>query len=162
MKKKTIDVKDIEILNILTEHAELNNKQLSEVIGLSEGSTLVRVQNFWKRGVIQSYTAHLNLPYFGYSKFYLIRAEVSDTDADELKLRFSLSRNIIVLIELEGSIDLIMRIYLAICLTKTLKDAKEELRNLTVGIKGIKSVTLNPISFFSQKALTFENRDIVK
>jgi DNA-binding Lrp family transcriptional regulator len=45
MKKKTIDVQDIKILNILNEHAELNNKELSSMIGLSEGLTLVRVQN---------------------------------------------------------------------------------------------------------------------
>ena len=44
MKKKQIDVTDIEILNILTEHAELNNKELANKIGLSEGPTLVRVQ----------------------------------------------------------------------------------------------------------------------
>lgn len=50
MKKKQIDLLDIAILNILNEHAELNNKQLSEKIGLSESPTLVRVQNLWGRG----------------------------------------------------------------------------------------------------------------
>lgn len=72
MKNKTIDVTDIEILNILKEHAELNNKEPANKIGLSEGPTLVRVQNLWERGVIQSYGAIINHHYFGYDKFYLI------------------------------------------------------------------------------------------
>ena len=55
-----------------------------------------------------------------------------------------------------------MRIYIGICLTKDLKVAKEELQNPTIGIKGIRSVTFNPIRFISQKALALENQDIVE
>jgi len=60
VKKKTIDVTDIEILNILAGHAELTNKELANKIGLLEGPTLVRVQNFWERGIIKSYGAIIN------------------------------------------------------------------------------------------------------
>jgi Lrp/AsnC family transcriptional regulator, leucine-responsive regulatory protein len=162
MKKKTIDVTDIEILNILAGHAEINNKELANKIGLSEGPTLVRVQNFRERGIIKSYKAHINLEFFGYSKLYLMRLEVTDTNADEMKQRLLLSRFIIIYFELEGSIDLVMRIYLAIYLTKNLKAAKDELHFLTAGLKGIRTVTFNPISSMEQRSLLLDNKDVIK
>jgi DNA-binding Lrp family transcriptional regulator len=162
MKKKTVDVTDIEILNILTGHAEFSNKELASRIGLSEGSTLVRVQNLRERGVIKSYAALINFPFFGYSRYYLIRAEVSETDTEELKQRFLQNRYIILLIEMEGTVDLIMRILLGVCQAKSQKVAKDELHKLTTGIKGLKSVTFNAINFINQKALALENQDIVK
>jgi Lrp/AsnC family transcriptional regulator, leucine-responsive regulatory protein len=67
MRKKTIDFKNVEILNILADHAELTNTQLSELCGLSEGPTLVRVQSLWKRGVIKSYEAVLRYQFLGYN-----------------------------------------------------------------------------------------------
>lgn len=163
MKKKTIDVQDIEILNILAEHAELNNRELSSTIGLSEGPTLVRVQNLWERGAIKSYSAMINHKLFGYGRFYLIRIETSDINAEELKGRFSLSRFIIVLIELEGSVDQITRIYIGVCQTKSFKAAREELRLLTVGFKGIRSATSSEIISLEQKTLRLDNKeDVIK
>ena len=96
MRKRTIDVSDIEILNILAGHGELTNKELSNKIGLSEGPTLVMVQNLWERGVIITYAAQINFRFFGYNKLYFIRIEVTDTDADDLKQRLSISRYIII------------------------------------------------------------------
>jgi DNA-binding Lrp family transcriptional regulator len=162
MKKKTIDVQDIEILNILAEHAELNNKELSARIGLSEGPTLVRMQNLWGRDIIKSYSAEINFHLFGYSKFHLIRAEVTDTDAHELKNRLSHSRYLVTLVELEGTNDIVMRIYLCIFQTKNLKAAKDELQRLTAGIKGLHSVTFNQISSFVQKTLQLDEKDVIK
>jgi len=162
MKKKTIDVQDIEILNILTEHAELNNKELAARIDLSEGPTLVRVQNLWERGIIKSHTAHINYQFLGYNKFYLIRAEVSDTDADELKQRLAISRYMIIFVEIEGSIDLVMRIYIGICQTKNLKTAKDKLQVLTTGMKGLRLVTMSPISTIIQKSLRIDDKDVIK
>jgi len=162
MKKKIIDVQDIEILNVLAEHAELNNKELSTKIGLTEGPTLVRVQNLWKRGIIKSFAAVINFQLFGYSKLFLIRVEVSHNDAEELRERFSLNRYIIVLIELEGSVDLVMRIYIGICQAKSIKAAKDELKVLTEGIKGISSATFNQISSMEQKRLHLEDNDIIR
>jgi DNA-binding Lrp family transcriptional regulator len=134
MKKKTIDVQDIKILNILAEHAELNNKELSAAIGLSEGPTLVRVQNLWEKGFIKSCSAQINLQLFGYNKFYLIRAEVSETGSEAMKERFSSNRFITVLVELQGSSDLLTRIFLGVFQSKSLKATRDELQLLTTGI----------------------------
>ena len=68
----------------------------------------------------------------------------------------------IVIVEIEGSIDLVMRIYIGICLTKNLKTAKDELQVLTVGLKGIRSVTMSPISSISQKTLRLDDKDVIK
>jgi DNA-binding Lrp family transcriptional regulator len=162
MKKKKVDVIDIKILKTLMEHAELNNKELSTTTGLSEGPTLVRVQNLWDRGILRSFHADINYQFFGYTKFYLIRAEVTDTDADELKQRFLLNRYIIVLVELEGSVDIVMRVYLGVLQTKSLKVAREELQILTAGLRGILSVTFNPICSYEQKTLHLDEKDLVK
>lgn len=125
MKKKQIDLLDITILNILIEHAELNNKQLSEKIGLSEGPTLVRVQNLWGRGILKSFRADISYEHLGYTKFYFIRAEVSDSEAPELKRRLHLNPYVVFIIEIDGSVDTILRIYLGILQTKNLKAAKK-------------------------------------
>jgi DNA-binding Lrp family transcriptional regulator len=122
----------------------------------------VRIQNLWERGIIKSYGAIINLQFFGYSKFYLIRVEVSDYSAVELKQRLSLNRYIIIFIEIDGSVDLVKRIYIAICQTKNLKAAKEEVHNLTEGIKEIRAVTFNLINYAEQKAIRLEDTDLIK
>jgi DNA-binding Lrp family transcriptional regulator len=162
MKKKTIDLQDIGILNILLEHAELNNKELSKKIGLSEGPTLVRVQNLWNRGILRSCGAIINYRYFGYDKFYCIRIEVDDFDAPQFKQRLLQSRYIIFLIEMDASTDIVMRVYVGVCQTKNLKTAKDEVQNLTEGVKGIRSVTFNPITFINLKALHLDAKDVIK
>jgi DNA-binding Lrp family transcriptional regulator len=162
MKKKQIDATDIEILNILSEHAEVTNKQLSATIGLSEGPTLVRVQNLWERGAIKSYKALVNYSMFGYGNFYQVRIEIADADSPELKERLLVSRFIIALIEIEATIDIVMRIYIAIFMIKDVKISKEEIRNLTSGLKSIRSTTLNRINYFSAKAFHLDEKDILK
>lgn len=162
MKKKQIDLQDITILNILTEHAEFNNKQLSEQIGLSEGPTLVRVQRLWERGIVKSHEAIINYPYFGYTRYFCIRVEISATEAPKMKMRFLLNRYIIFLIEIEVIADINMRIYLAACLTKNLKTAKEVLQSLTEDFKAIGSAILAPVTSVSTKPLLFDNTDIIK
>ena len=162
MKKKQIDLQDIAILNILTEHAELNNKQLSERIGLSEGPTLVRVQKLWGKGILKAHSAIVDYQFFGYTRFFCIRIEISAVEAHKLKLRFLLNRYIIFLIEIEACADINLWIYIAACLTKSLKTAKEELQSLTSGIKGIGSVTFNPITSGTMKPLQLDSSDTVK
>lgn len=127
-----------------------------------EGPTLVRVQNLWERGIIRSHTARINYQFLGYNKFFLIRVEVSDTAADELRQRLLISRYTITFVEIEASIDLIARIYIGICQVKNLKSAKEELHIMTFGIKGIRSVTMNAISSISQKTLSLDDKDVIK
>jgi DNA-binding Lrp family transcriptional regulator len=131
------------------------------MIGLSEGPTLVQMQNLWEKGVIQSYRANINYQMFGYNKFYLFSVEVLDIGADELKQRFLMSRFIIIFIEIEASVDVIMRIFIAVSLPKNQKAAREEVKSLTEAIKGIRSVTFNPIDFIAQKALHLDEKDLI-
>jgi DNA-binding Lrp family transcriptional regulator len=162
MKKKQIDLQDIVILNVLIKNAEISNKDLSRTLSLSEGPTLVRVQNLWKKGILKAFGAFINYQYFGFDKYYLIRLVILDTDADELKHRLYLNRYIILIAEIDGSTDLVQRIYIGVFLTKDLVTAKNEVKNLTQGLSGISSATLNPISFIAQKALSLDAKDIVK
>ena len=55
-----IDKVDRKILKILQENSKITNLELSRRIGLSPAPTLERVKKLEKRGVIDSYHAHLN------------------------------------------------------------------------------------------------------
>jgi hypothetical protein len=118
---------------------------------------MVRVQNLWERGVIKSCVAMIKVHLLGYIKFFLIRVEVSDNDAEELRGRFSVNRHNIILVELEGSVDLFVRIYIGICQVKSIKVVKDELKHMTEGIKGIRSVSFNQINSLEQKTLHLED-----
>lgn len=84
MKKKEIDAVDIKILNILQTEANITNKTLAKMIGLTPGPTLTRVQNLISRGSIKSYAAEISLGYFGYRR----RAAFNITVLNEHKERF--------------------------------------------------------------------------
>jgi len=67
MRKKSIDEKDIEIINILQRDATLTNKDLSEKVDLSQGPTLTRVKILFEKKVFIGYNALIDYNYFGYS-----------------------------------------------------------------------------------------------
>lgn len=67
-RKKEIDVKDIEILNVIQEDSSISNKDLAERIGLTPGPTLVRVKNLIKNGYIKDrMTQEIDFSKFGYT-----------------------------------------------------------------------------------------------
>lgn len=162
MKKKKIDLLDIAMLNILKEHAELSNKDLAKLVGLSEGSTLVRSQNLWKRGFIGSVQACIQYKYFGYDKYYLLRLEVLETAANDLLTKLLECRHLITLIGMEARFDITMRIFLAVILTRDLRTADKEMQALTSGFQGISSFTFTQMNFIMQRQMRLEETDYVK
>ena len=66
MRKKAIDAKDIEIINILQQDATLTNKDLAKKIGLGESSTLNRVTHLFNKKVFTGYSALIDYTFFGY------------------------------------------------------------------------------------------------
>lgn len=80
-RKKAVDAKDIEILNILQKDARISNKDLASKIGLSESPTFTRVEMLNIRKVIMGSSVILNFPKFGYK--FLTLVEFSTNASDE-------------------------------------------------------------------------------
>jgi len=70
-KNIELDEKDKLILYALSKDAELTNKQLGELAGLSEEAVRLRKRNYEKTGMIKGYRAIIDLQKIGLSAYYL-------------------------------------------------------------------------------------------
>jgi DNA-binding Lrp family transcriptional regulator len=95
MRKKDIDLVDIQILQLLSHDANITNKDLAEKIGLSPGPTLVRVQNLIQKQAIHRYRIEINPRYFGYDKMVGCRLIVLVEHIDEILQRLSENNKIV-------------------------------------------------------------------
>ena len=68
-----IDEIDRRIVGCLAEDARMSLKVLSARVGLTSPSTAERVKRLEERGVIQGYSAHVNLAALGYTLQALVR-----------------------------------------------------------------------------------------
>lgn len=162
MRKKKIDELDIAILNILSEHAELYNRELSGRIGLSPPATLVRSQNLWKRGVIAAMRAQINLEVFGYTYYHLVRIEVVSSRSEGLKARLLENRYLVMLIEIDASLDISMRLYLAVFVSKHTAGNGCEFEDIINGEGGIVSITRVQVSSITCRSLKLDTDDLVR
>lgn len=72
MRKRLIDRKDIEIVNILLQDGSMPNKHLSDRIGLSPSSTLKRQKNLYRNHILYVPRAQVNPDVFMIDKYYLL------------------------------------------------------------------------------------------
>ena len=161
MKKRDIDAKDIEILNILQENATLTNKELAKKIELSEGPTLVRVQNLFEKGVIRNYTANPNFGYFGYSHYFYVNIPVLKEKSNVLVPRIQSEGQVISAVHLEvrGAEDVGVNQYSVVISGKNDQDCKEVLDKLLHGHTNSPSIA---VTYEIHKALeTIKNKPIV-
>ena len=93
MRKRDIDIKDIEILNILQSDSSLSNVALADQIKLSPGPTLVRVQNLLTKKIILSVTATPNYTYLGYKTQLLVEVKILTGKASQFIKRVSECKN---------------------------------------------------------------------
>lgn len=136
MRKRDIDLKDIEILNILQENALLSNKDLAKRIRLSEGPTLVRVQNLISKGAIVRYVALINPSYFGYSNNLLANVKILKEKAPAFVDRVKNIPQIVRCFHIEhtSSYELAVNEYLVTIYGKSLQECRQTLEDaLTVG-----------------------------
>lgn len=85
MKKKDIDALDIAIVNELQRDASINNKDLSERIGLTPGPTLVRVQKLIERQIITHYTIQPDYKLFGLDHKMVCMITITNANSDNFK-----------------------------------------------------------------------------
>jgi DNA-binding Lrp family transcriptional regulator len=132
MRKRDIDQKDLDILNILQENAFISNKDLAIKIGLSEGATLVRVQNLFAKGVILRYAAIPNLPYLGYTEQLLVKVRVLKEKTIVFRERVLNNRKITscVLVQRTGDLDYATQDYIIRIIGKNESDCRDTLGDL--------------------------------
>lgn len=132
MKKRDIDLKDIEIINILRGDAMLTNKDLAKKVDLSEGPTLVRVQNLFEKGVLRGYIAKPNYAYFGYTNKIYVRVVILHKRVKEFIERIQKERKVISCVRIEhlGENNSAIVSYALIILGKSEGECREVLDNI--------------------------------
>jgi len=76
MRKMTIDKIDVEILNIISNAPSLPNNEIARRIKLSPSSTLERIKNLKKTGIIRRQLSLINYDLLGYANSVIIRMEI--------------------------------------------------------------------------------------
>jgi DNA-binding Lrp family transcriptional regulator len=132
MKKRPVDDIDIYILNRLSRDANVTNLELASEIGLSQGPTLVRVQNLWKRGILTNYQAKINYSYFKFNLKYALIISIHPDGITKFISKIHKEREIIYCSELEKKNSAVDNTrFLVIFVTKS----PENLEEFFVGIK---------------------------
>jgi DNA-binding Lrp family transcriptional regulator len=78
MKKVKLDSIDFIILNELQKDSSISNAKLSEIVGLSPSSTLLRTSNLKKKGILKGFKAEIGFHKLGLNKKYTCRVVVSE------------------------------------------------------------------------------------
>ena len=81
---KSLSPKDIEIINILQNDADITNTELAKRIGLSPSAVLGRVKNLKADGTIRRIHAKLNADELGYSLHVFVYIKLSNQAKETL------------------------------------------------------------------------------
>lgn len=82
-RKKLVDKKDVQIINILQNNARLTNFDLAVEVDLSPGPTSVRVRNLFRNSMLKKVEARANLRFFGYNVQGILIAQVLQENAQK-------------------------------------------------------------------------------
>jgi DNA-binding Lrp family transcriptional regulator len=86
-RKKNIDAKDIELVNVLQQDAGITNSDLAAKVGLSPGPTLMRVRALYEKGAISAPQCQLNYRFFGFEFACKVEITVSEVEASDLQAK---------------------------------------------------------------------------
>lgn len=166
MKKRDIDLKDLEILNILQVDAAITNRKLAQRIGLSPGPTLVRVQKLFEKGVIKNYIATPNYTYLGYIDQMYLRMTILPEKINLFRERVLKNKRITKCVEIvdgTSEITVYSHTYFLTVLGKSQADCKKTIDELF----GVPSIAL-AYAIFEVKVvekdtgLFFDKSDLAK
>jgi len=77
-RKKIVDEIDLRIINILSSKSNITNRELAELIELTPGPTLTRVNNLVKRGIITKFSLQVNSEFLGFNYEAFILCKIAD------------------------------------------------------------------------------------
>lgn len=79
-----MDIKDIEILNILQSDSKASNPTIGKAVGLTPSAIFERIRKLEAQGVIQSYHTKLNprAVGFGVLAFVFLKVSIGETEID--------------------------------------------------------------------------------
>lgn len=135
MRKKPVDAIDIQIINRLQRDANVTNKALSEEIGLSQGPTLIRVQNLWKNRVLVNYKATVDYPRFKFTHKTISVVSLDKDSVQQFLNNVQNTREIIFCAELEKSSRVVSSLkFLVALMSKGEEHMHECIVRLTRGV----------------------------
>jgi Lrp/AsnC family transcriptional regulator, leucine-responsive regulatory protein len=80
---RTLDRKDIKILNILQKDARVTNADIARVVGLAPSAVLERVRKLEQAGVVRGYTAVVEPRTLGYRMLAFVAVRTADQPVEE-------------------------------------------------------------------------------
>ena len=134
MKKPKIDSTDVRILSMLRNDGRMTNKSMAKEIGLSEPSTLTRVNNLLSRGFIRSVTTSLDRKLLGYPNMEATMIHYLQKDESEVVYRLKASRLVITAMVFKSGEQLKANWVLLMLVGKSQEQITKELRTLFEGL----------------------------
>ena len=129
---------DKKILNILQEKGRITNAGLAKEIGISPPSMLERVKRLEASGVIDRYTAMLDMEQTGFGLLVLIMVSLSLHQISSLqKVKDSLIQleEVLECYQVSGDVDFLLKVA-----TKDMNSYKDFVNNKLSGIAGIQNI----------------------
>ncbi len=91
-RKKIVDAVDLKIINILKSNANITNKELATLVGLTPGPTLTRVNNLIEKNIIKEFCTKVDNTYLGFTYEAMILVKVSDRNLFKFEQSISESK----------------------------------------------------------------------
>ena len=129
---------DKKILNILQEKGRITNAGLAKEIGISPPSMIERVKRLEASGVIDRYTAMLDMEQTGFGLLVLIMVSLSLHQISSLqKVKDSLIQleEVLECYQVSGDVDFLLKVA-----TKDMNSYKDFVNNKLSGIAGIQNI----------------------
>lgn len=108
-----LDDLDVELLNHLDSDSSISNSRLATKVGLADSTTLMRVRNLVKRGVIRKFTVDIDYGSIGLGVQALVFLSLNNQDEHTMSpmvKRISSVGNVIQIFHVSGSEDLLIHV----------------------------------------------------
>ena len=124
-RKKLVDWKDVQILNIVQRDGRITSTELSKRIELTESPTFTRLQNLIKNGTIKRFRAELDLAGLGFRYPMIIQFKVPEKDAEQFIKKVEKHNVVLHWFELKPLFPINFRLLMAIAAFKTQRHYSE-------------------------------------
>jgi DNA-binding Lrp family transcriptional regulator len=105
LKRRTLDELDLKILKALVENGRLSARKLSEMLNVSVGTIIKRIEKLEQDGIILGYTAIVNHEKLGYDLVSIIEVRVSQGKLLDVENQIAKLPNVYGVYDITGDYD---------------------------------------------------------
>jgi len=105
LKRGTLDELDLKILKALVENGRLSARKLSEMLNVSVGTIIKRIEKLEQDGIILGYTAIVNHEKLGYDLVSIIEVRVSQGKLLDVENQIAKLPNVYGVYDITGDYD---------------------------------------------------------